>query len=285
MAPASLTEGLARLPREEVEGLLVEAIEGLRNRSFATMPELATYLERRISSVADPRFQAVVQQRKREADARAQRAITMRDAARNGSAGPSAPASHAAPPPQQNYQQQPARAAAAPPPSSNIPRAPPAYHAAAEGGIIFGCSNETHDECMEKRLLGVPESQLNRVQRIQPFNTALFLYNFQRRKLYGVFEATGPGALNIDPTAWRGAMMASRKLSMLGKSTSQGSPFPAQVRFQVVHDFPALAESKFANVVTWKNDKMFDFLLTADQVSKLMTLFIAEEQERTGRRR
>ena len=138
---------------------------------------------------------------------------------------------------------------------------------------------------MAKQLLGVPESQLRRIQRIQPYSTALFMYNYTRKRLYGVFEATAPGGLNLDPTAWRNAMMASRKLATLGKSTSQGSPFPAQVRFQVVHEFPPLPENRFRHIVTYEGGGThFEAALSADQVSRIMTAFI-DQQSATQQRR
>ena len=43
----------------------------------------------------------------------------------------------------------------------------------------------------------------------------LFLFNYSERKMYGVFEADGPGGSFIKPDAWAGA----------GGDT----PYPAQV--------------------------------------------------------
>ena len=43
--------------------------------------------------------------------------------------------------------------------------------------------------------------------------THLFLYNYSTKRLHGVFEATAPGALNIDPAAWRDAKAARHNAS------------------------------------------------------------------------
>ena len=47
-----------------------------------------------------------------------------------------------------------------------------------------------------------------------------------------------------------------------------GSPVPAQVRFQMVHDFPPLPESKFRKFVTYKAPNQFDFLLSPEQAMR-----------------
>jgi hypothetical protein len=49
-------------------------------------------------------------------------------------------------------------------------------------------------------------------------NTPLFLLDFQAKKIHGVFKATGPAQLNIQPDAW--------------KVTGQGRSFPAQIQVQ-----------------------------------------------------
>lgn len=83
------------------------------------------------------------------------------------------------------------------------------------GGVVFGCTKHTIKECLSKHLFGLPYNHISYVQKI---DTALplFLFNYSDRKLHGIFEAAGPGLLNINPYAW----------------TSNGSDrtsFPAQV--------------------------------------------------------
>jgi len=149
------------------------------------------------------------------------------------------------------------------------------------GGLIFGCNNETHDECMSRRLLGLPGHQLKRLHKIRPYETALFLYNYSSRKLFGVFEATAAPGLNLEPDAWRSAAQASNRLDVLARNNasrrtgaeSGGSPFPAQVRFQVVHEFKPLDERRYKHIVTYNRPGSFEFVLTEAQVEQLMAAF------------
>ena len=98
-------------------------------------------------------------------------------------------------------------------------------------------------------------------------------------------EATERGALNLEPDAWRqsgkhvpvrgkpGNVMSNHKIG------AEESPFPAQVRFSVVHRFPPLPEKAFAHVVKYQGSTHnFDFTLDADQVAMLMECFLALEQ-------
>lgn len=44
----------------------------------------------------------------------------------------------------------------------------------------------------------------------------LFLFNYSDRKLHGIFEAAGPGQMNVDPYAWT-------------SNGSERTSYPAQV--------------------------------------------------------
>ena len=79
-----------------------------------------------------------------------------------------------------------------------------------------------------------PANAFHRVKSIRPFSTPLFLYHYGERKLYGAFEATCEAGMNLDRTAWVHAARAKDNLKRLrtGAAPSDGSPFPAQVRFQ-----------------------------------------------------
>lgn len=79
-------------------------------------------------------------------------------------------------------------------------------------GAIFMCSNSTKKECFERCLFGLPSSQADFVKQIKK-GMVLFLFEYEERKLYGVFRATSCGAMNIKPKAFR----------------SSGKQFPAQV--------------------------------------------------------
>ena len=131
--------------------------------------------------------------------------------------------------------------------------------------------------CATSRASAVPLSPRSR--RASSRRTALFLFNYKRRTLHGVFEAIAPGALNIDPEAWTGFESLAGFTRNKSTRAGGGSPFPAQVRFQVVHEFAPLPEAKFRHIVTYKaSTNQFDFMLTAEQVSQIMTAFIEQQK-------
>lgn len=79
-------------------------------------------------------------------------------------------------------------------------------------GAIFMSNRMTIEECFEKKLFGLPYVQSDFVRGVKK-GMILFLFEYEERKLYGVFEATSDGKMNINPEAY----------------TSSGKRFPAQV--------------------------------------------------------
>ena len=69
---------------------------------------------------------------------------------------------------------------------------------------------------------------------------------------------------------------------------SGGSPFPAQVRFKMVHEFAPLPEVKFHHVLKYKSGQgfgikggnAFEIVLSSDQVQQLMGVFIEQQRGR-----
>lgn len=70
-------------------------------------------------------------------------------------------------------------------------------------GMIFGCTNETYRECINRMLFGLPVPNKPQVMRIAPRAT-LFLFNFRSKHLYGIFEATSHGGMHIERDAFGG---------------------------------------------------------------------------------
>ena len=70
-------------------------------------------------------------------------------------------------------------------------------------GYVFLCNNRTERECLEKKLFGAPKSEWNRVSQVKE-GDILFLLNYQRNHLHGIFEAASDGKMNIDPHAFDG---------------------------------------------------------------------------------
>ncbi|KAI3808692.1 hypothetical protein L1987_24650 [Smallanthus sonchifolius] len=85
------------------------------------------------------------------------------------------------------------------------------------GGVIFGTNETTINECLSKKLFGLPSPHFVYVKKIEP-GLPLFLFNYTNRTLLGIFEAASSGQMNIDPCAWT-------------CEGSQKTPYPAQVVF------------------------------------------------------
>nr|XP_043632478.1 uncharacterized protein LOC122603750 isoform X2 [Erigeron canadensis] len=107
-------------------------------------------------------------------------------------------------------------------------------------GAIFMCNTRTKKECLRRRLFGLPSGDCDFVLHVKR-GMILFLFEYERRLLYGVYRATSDGEINIEPRAFR----------------SSGKYFPAQ---------DAIKDNYFS-------EKKFRFGLNKDQVSKLMKLF------------
>lgn len=81
-----------------------------------------------------------------------------------------------------------------------------------ECGAIFMSNNATKRECLRLGLFGLPASQGPFVKQVKS-GMLLFLFEYEKRQLHGVFQACSNGAMDIVPHAFR----------------SSGKQFPAQV--------------------------------------------------------
>lgn len=68
-------------------------------------------------------------------------------------------------------------------------------------GAIFMSNRTTKKECFRLKLFGLPSSHASFVKKIN-VGMILFLFEYEQRKLYGVFEATSDGSTDIIPTAF-----------------------------------------------------------------------------------
>ncbi|EEC68273.1 hypothetical protein OsI_36310 [Oryza sativa Indica Group] len=121
-------------------------------------------------------------------------------------------------------------------------------------GYIFMCNGVTKAECYRHRVMGLPLGSLDVVSRIRR-GTALFLYDFDAKHLYGPYHADSNGGLTLVPDAFLGR-------------------FPAQVKFTVDGDFMPIPESSLRTAIkeNYSNGK-FSPELTLVQVEKLRALF------------
>lgn len=97
-------------------------------------------------------------------------------------------------------------------------------------GFVFGCSQETMDECLGRGVFGLPASMKAAAAIIKP-GCSVFLFNVTDRLFFGVFEALTSAAMNLEPTAF----------SKNPNATS--SPFPLQVRVRVSLECPPLEDT------------------------------------------
>ena len=107
--------------------------------------------------------------------------------------------------------------------------------AEALAGLVFICNLNTFNECLSRRLLGLPQKDWSLVQKLKR-GMFVFLYNYGGRQLHGIYRASGDGALNLDTTAW--------------SRPGGGSRFPAQLQFEIHRVCKPLEYVQFSKIVT-----------------------------------
>lgn len=71
-----------------------------------------------------------------------------------------------------------------------------------ECGAIFMSNSTTKKECLRRGLFGLPSSDGDFVKQVKA-GMILFLFEYDKRHLHGVFQACSDGAIDIVPHAFR----------------------------------------------------------------------------------
>ena len=69
-------------------------------------------------------------------------------------------------------------------------------------GLIFMCNGETKKDCFKYRVFGLPEAKKDIVEQVKK-GTKLFLFDIDKRVLYGVYNASSEGGMNLVQEAFK----------------------------------------------------------------------------------
>jgi len=131
-------------------------------------------------------------------------------------------------------------------------------------GLVFICDPTTEEECLSRRLLGLPKSQSSLLSKLAD-SSLLFLFNVRTRQMLGVFSPDGAAGMEIEPAAFGG-----------------DSRFPVQVRFVPLHPATlrptstvlAIPEKAVEDVLRYRNaSTRFDLLLRGRAVDRIVAAF------------
>uniref|UniRef100_A0A061RAC4 Kelch-like protein 5-like n=1 Tax=Tetraselmis sp. GSL018 TaxID=582737 RepID=A0A061RAC4_9CHLO len=138
-------------------------------------------------------------------------------------------------------------------------------------GAVFLCNDDSRAELEEKGLCGLARNYIGMVSRIKP-GTPIFIFSFDEKLMFGVYETVTEGQLNLDPGAFGGA-------------EGKGSRFPAQVKVKRVLKAPPLPERIFKRILedNYFKPHRFELELNEEQVDNLTAAF--DEELKKQRRR
>ncbi|KAJ8567785.1 hypothetical protein K7X08_019993 [Anisodus acutangulus] len=129
---------------------------------------------------------------------------------------------------------------------------------APEFGAIFMSNIATKRDCFKHKVFGLLSSMANFVKEVKK-GMILFLFDYERRQLFGVYWAISGGGMNIVPHAY----------------SSSGKQFSVQVRIVPIWYYSPLSENEFRDAIreNYFSARKFHFGLSDEQVHKLLRLF------------
>ncbi|PHT55336.1 hypothetical protein CQW23_03822 [Capsicum baccatum] len=129
---------------------------------------------------------------------------------------------------------------------------------APEFGAIFMSNIATKRDCFKHKVFGLPSSMANFVKEVKK-GMILFLFEYEKRQLFGVYQAISDGGMNIVPHAF----------------SSSGKQFCAQVQFVPIWCCSPLSETEFRDAIreNYFSARKFHFGLSDEQVHRLLRLF------------
>ncbi|KAM3252368.1 putative protein isoform X2 [Capsicum annuum] len=136
---------------------------------------------------------------------------------------------------------------------------------APEFRAIFMSNIATKRDCFKHKVFGLPSSMANFVKEVKK-GMILFLFEFEKRQLFGVYWAISDGGMNIVPHAF----------------SSSGKQFCAQVQFVPIWCCSPLSENEFRDAIreNYFSARKFHFGLSDEQVHRLLRLFSSRKLKR-----
>ncbi|KAG6395882.1 hypothetical protein SASPL_142015 [Salvia splendens] len=127
-----------------------------------------------------------------------------------------------------------------------------------EFGAIFFSNIEIKKECLQRNIFALPSSHTEFVTHVKE-GMVLFLFETRKRELFGVYQASSDGAVDINPHAF----------------SYSGQHFPAQVRFRQIWHCDPISENEFKDAIieNYFSARKFNIGLSKDQVRSLLYLF------------
>ncbi|MCO5582628.1 hypothetical protein L7F22_036526 [Adiantum nelumboides] len=134
-------------------------------------------------------------------------------------------------------------------------------------GLIVMCNDRVRRSFFKYGVLGVPLRKKPNLDRVDA-NTLIFLFEFEARALWGIYQASSEVSIDIEKDAYRGSETA----------------FPAQVKFHILQKCRPLPEKLFKLAIAdnYYTPTKFHFELTDEQVTFLTRLYYVRDVEKLG---